>query len=162
MKTKHRKAARAKREILTGMTSFEQTIRGCKTPEIDEQILLVKFFRAAFNRLAEGNGTVTDFVDIDKALHYAKSCCQFFSTPEDAEFQSDLIQRGIDAMARMRERNSRGLALRFDGEGLQHAGEALDIYFDFLATLSRRQLSDAMTDALEYLQHRERERAATV
>lgn len=62
----------------------------------------------------------------------------------------------------MRALRSRGLALRFDGEGLQHAGEALDIYFDFLATLSRRQLSDAMTDALEYLQHRERERAATV
>ena len=65
-------------------------------------------------------------------------------------------------MARMRDRNSRGMALRFDGEGLQHAGEALDIYFDFLATLSRRQLSEAMTDALEYLQHRERERAPAV
>ena len=41
MKSKHRKAARAKREILTGMTSFEQTIRGCKTPDIDEQILIL-------------------------------------------------------------------------------------------------------------------------
>lgn len=57
------------------------------------------------------------------------------------------VQRGMDAMVRMRERAQRGLNLRFDSPGLRDTPPAIDVYEAILDASSPLQMALASKEA---------------
>ena len=148
MKTKHRKAAQHKRDVLraAGPDILNLTLRmSSELPQADRDNLEMALTMAV-NTICQGNGTPTEYNDILEAVTISRILAQRIKDEQTAEATFEVANDGMHALNSMRARYVQHKRLGFTGPELQAVRDALDLYVQFLTNCKRGELVNALRE----------------
>ena len=141
MKTAHRKAAHHKRWQKDPTAAFR--LLGMAKPHEPGRLVTEHIeCRVSFERLRDGGASEQDFDLVGHVLNSA-----LVRAEQIDELLVETIQRGQEAMVRMKDRYLRGLRFGFDAAGLRDVPAALDAWEAMADASSPLQLQHAIKEA---------------
>ena len=106
--------------------------------------------KAAYIRLRDGSGTEEDFDRVSMILNVG-----LLRAEQIDQLLVETMIRGQQAMARMRDRYTRGMKFGCDSQGLQDIPEALDAYEIIMDASSPLQMMQAIQGAYKRISNGE-------
>lgn len=151
MKTKYRKAAKHKREILraAGPDMMAMTLRlAQEVPEYD-RIRLETSLSMTVETICHGAGQPSDFDFLLEAVCTARARSRAIKDEQTRDACYEVAEAGMLALQSMRARYQKHGRLGFTGPELLDVRAALDLYYQFLANCTRGQMATALKQAVE-------------
>lgn len=141
MKTKHRRAAKAKR-WQKDLTSWICTIVGNKEQPQENAGQIMEKIRAAFDLLKCGRASESDFDKVASAMNIGLARAELIDP-----FVEEIMQEGIDAMYSCFEINERHGRYGFTGPDIVAVTDAINVYDGILRLSTPRMMNDAADTA---------------
>ena len=143
MKTKHRKASKAKRRWQADPSTIYRVMGNHQDFTPDEQAAIVVPCRLAFEKIRQGLGVEDDF-------HCLAAACNvsLISAEKISPLVESVCLVARDAMLRTLARYKETGKLGFDGPALTSVPDMLEVYEQLVGLLKPHQLREAMSEAL--------------
>ena len=137
MKTKHRRAAKAKR-WQKDFTSWICTIVGNKDQPQDNADKIMEGLRVAFELLKSGQAQAGHFDKVACAMNIGLARAELIDP-----LVEEIMQKGIDAMYSCFEINERHGRYGFTGPDIAAVTDALNVYDNIVRLSTPRMMNDA-------------------
>lgn len=141
MKTKHRRAAKAKR-WQKDLTSWICTIVGNKEQPQDNADQIMEKIRVAFELLKSGQAVESNFDTVTCALNVGLARAELIDA-----LVEETMQKGIDAMYNCFDINERHGRYGFAGPDIVAVTDAINVYDGILRLSTHRMMNDAADTA---------------
>ena len=141
MKTKHRRAAKAKR-WQKNLTSWICTIVGNKDQQEENATRIMNEIRLAFELLKSGQALISHFDTVACALNVGLARAELIDA-----LVEETMQKGIDAMYSCFEINERHGRYGFTGPDILAVTDAINWYDSILRLSTPRMMNDAANAA---------------
>lgn len=141
MKTKHRRAAKAKR-WQKDLTSWICTIVGNKEQPQDNADKIMEKIRVAFELLKSGQAVESNFDTVACALNVGLTRAELIDA-----LVEETMQKGIDAMYNCFDINERHGRYGFAGPDIVAVTDAINVYDGILRLSTPRMMNDAADTA---------------
>lgn len=149
MQTKHRRAAKAKRERNTNRTAWAAAIVRHWEVEQDHVVGLIKKLNDIFGRMRNGGKDQGDFDDLASVFNVGFVRAQQIDNlagPEE-DRASTKMRLGMEALEAADARRSKFGHFVFGGPGLTHVQDAIDLYAQIMRLSTKAQMEAAQVEA---------------
>ena len=149
MKTKHRNAAKFKRDVLreAGPEIFALKIKLAQNlPDADRDKLEMSM-TMSIDSICHGRGRTSDFNDLLEGIATCRVLAERMTDEATHDACYSVADAGVVALHGLRDRFLRHGRLGFTAQELQAVRDALDLYVQYLTNCKRGELVDALDAA---------------
>ena len=144
MKTKNRKASKAKRRYQADPSAIYRVMGNLQEFTQQEHDAITMPVRLAFEKLKTGAGKESDFDCLAAACNVSLICSEQINP-----ILEEVCLKARDSLLTTKERKLKTNKLGFDGPSIQNIADMIDIYEQLTKLLKPLQLKNAMREVLK-------------